>query len=348
MTSSFKQKRFTILTRISALLLPGLITISTTLVSCSVQNTQAQKPSVAFKTKVVRMGYQTSGDIVRIKGVLEKRLNPLGVSVEWAQFAAGPQLMEAMNVGRVDLGSVGETPPIFAQAAGTSLVYVAARKPTTGEGSGIVVPKDSPIKTLADLKGKRIVFQKGSASHYLLIKSLEEVGLKYSDIKPISMAPAEARSAFIQGKIDAWVIWDPHLALVQNVANARVIRDAKGIATQGGFYMASRNFAKDNPELVRVILEEIDNLGQWADSNTDEVAKLLAPELKIDMPILKVVANRRTYRLRPITSELMENQQKIADLFYQEKVIPKQLNIQEATLTPEQYAAITPTTISQK
>ncbi len=348
MVSSFQKQHFTIFSSLALLVIPGLLTLSTTLVSCTTQSLKGEPKSVGIKTKVVRIGYQTSGDIVRFKGVLEKRLTPLGVSVQWAQFPAGPQLMEALNVGKVDMGSVGETPPIFAQAAGASLVYVAGRKPSEGKGSALIVHDNSPIRSVADLKGKKVVFQKGSASHYLLLKALEEVGLKYSDIQPISMTPAEARDAFIQEKIDAWVTWDPHLALVQQKVNARVLRDANKIATQGGFYMASRNFAIENPELVRVIIEEIDQLGQWAEANTKDVAQLLAPELKLDLPILEVVSARKTYRLRPITPQIMEEQQRIADLFYQEKVIPKKIDIKEALLTPEQYAAITPETISQK
>ncbi|MEH1901068.1 MAG: sulfonate ABC transporter substrate-binding protein [Nostoc sp.] len=348
MITALKQPRVKIFQRFSLFLLPGLLTISTTLISCSVETPNSDNKTTGFNTKVVRMGYQSSGDIVKLKGLIEKRLQPLGISVEWAQFAAGPQLMEAMNVGRVDIGSVGETPPIFAQAAGTSLVYAASNKPTTGKGSAIIVQNNSPIRTLADLKGKKVVFQKGSASHYLLIKALEEGGLRYSDIQALSLPPSEARDAFLQRKIDAWVTWDPYLAVAQKKANARVLRDGSGIATQGGYYMAARKFTTENPKLVRLILEEIDNTGQWAEKNRSEVVKLLIPQLKIDQDILTTMVERRTFGLRPITPQIMENQQKIADLFAKEKVIPKPINIKEAMLTSEQYAAITPETISHK
>lgn len=349
MNIGFKQTKINIFQRFSLLLVPGLLTISTTLISCSVETPTTENKSKGFTATTIRMGYQSAGDLVRLRGGIEKRLQPLGVSVEWAQFAAGPQLMEAMNVGRVDIGSVGETPPIFAQAAGTSLVYIASRKPSTGEGSGIVVQNNSAIKTLADLKGKKIVFQKGSASHYLLVKALEEANLKYSDIQALSMPPSEARGAFIQGRIDAWVTWDPHLALAQKTANARVLRNAGGIATQGGYYMGSRQFATENPELVRLVLEEIDKVEKWAEQNQAEVVKISTPHLKIDEDIIAEMIKRRSYGLRAITPEIMAGQQQIADLFAQEKVIPKTINIKEAMLTPEQYAAITPKTmISQK
>lgn len=343
-----KPQRLQIFQRFMLFVVPGLLTISATLVSCSAHNSTGETKLQGIKTKVVRMGYQSSGDIVRMKGVLEKRLTPLGISVEWAQFAAGPQLMEALNVGKVDMGGVGETPPIFAQAAGAPLIYVAALQPTNGEGSGILVPKDSPIHTVADLKGKKIVFQKGSASHYLLVKALQEAGLKYSDIQAVSLPPADARDAFLQGKIEAWVTWDPYTAIVQRDSQARVLRNAKGISTQGGFYIATKQFVTDNPELTRIVLEEIDKVGAWAQANPKEAANLIAPALKLDPALVEIVTLRRRYRLRPMTPEIITEQQRIADLFHSIQVLPKAINLKEATLTPEQYATITPATISQK
>ena len=355
MTISISQNSTPLLKRIKLAIIPGLMAISATLISCSTAispsdnaaNTTGAKGdtkavSSQIKTKVVRLGYQSAGDIVKLKGVLEKRLEPLGVKVEWSQFAAGPQLMEALNVGKIDLGSVGETPPIFAQAAGSSLVYISGRKPSEGKGSAIIVQQDSLIKSVADLKGQKVVFQKGSASHYLLVKALDEVGLKYSDIQAVTLPPVDAREAFLQGKIDAWVVWDPHLAIAQDKGKARVLRDASKISTQGGFYIASRTFATENPEAIRIILEEIDKNGEWAEANRSEVVKLIAPVLKLDPTLLETTTGRTTYRLRAITPEILAEQQKIADLFTQEKVIPKKIDIKEAALTPEQYAAITP------
>lgn len=352
MIASVKQKQDSVLKRFTLFVIPSLLALSTTLISCSAPTNPSAtakseskgetKVSSVGKTKVVRLGYQSAGDIVKVKGVLEKRLEPLGVKVEWSQFAAGPQLMEALNVGKVDLGSVGETPPIFAQAAGTSLIYVAGRKPSDGKGQAVIVQEDSPIKTLADLKGQKVVFQKGSSAHYLLLKALEEGGLKYSDIRAVTLPPVDAREAFIQGKIDAWVVWDPHLAIVQEKAKARVLRDASKISTQGGFYISSRAFATENAEALKIILEEIDKNGEWAEANRSEVVNLVAPILKLDPKLLETVSNRTTYRLRAITPEILAEQQKIADLFTEEKVIPKKIDVKEAALTPEQYAAITP------
>ncbi len=321
----------------------GVFTLSTSLVGCSSQTTE--KTAVAsnnIKTKVLKMGYQTAGDIVKVKGVLEKRLKPLGISVEWSKFAAGPQLLEAMNVGSVDFGFVGETPPIFAQASSVPFVYVASSKPGTGEGTAVVVEKDSSIKTVADLKGKGLAFQRATAQQYFVVKVLEEAGLKLSDVKHINLTPLETRAAFERKSVEAAVIGDPHLAVFQKTGRVRILRNGKNITTQGGYWLGSRNFVQENPELVKAILEEINNIGKWAESNPREVAELISPEAKIDVLTLELVSKRRRYTLRRLSEEVLSGQQKIADLFYQQKFITKNINVKDATLSAEQYAAFTP------
>ena len=340
MVAIFKKRNFL------RFLVAGVFTLSTSLVGCSSQTTD--KSAVAssnIKTKVLRMGYQSAGDIVKVKGVLEKRLTPLGISVEWSKFAAGPQLLEAMNVGSVDFGSVGETPPIFAQASAVPFVYVASSKPGTGEATAVVVDKDSSIKTVADLKGKGLAFQRATAQQYFVVKVLEEAGLKLSDVKHINLTPLETRAAFERKSVEAAVIGDPHLALFQKTGRVRILRDGKNITTQGAYWLGSRTFVKDNPELVKAILEEINNIGKWAESNPRKVAELISPEAKIDVPTLELVSKRRLYTLRPLSEEVLSGQQKIADLFYEQKFITKKINVRDATLSSEQYATFTPTDV---
>jgi len=317
-----------------------------------VSNTKIAQASKTpgIKTNVLRMGYQQAGDLVRITKVLEKRLEPLGVKVEWAQFAQGPQLMEAMNVGRIDVGSVGETPPIFAQAAGAQIVYLVGSRQTkeSGKGSAIAVPPNSPIKSVKDIKGQTVVFQKASASHYFILRALEEVGLKYSDIKVQSLPNVEAASAFLQGRIPVWVTGDPHLARAEKEGKVRVLRNATGINSPGGYYVGIKQFAIDNPALLKIVIEEIDKIQKWAQAHPKETAELTAQYQKLPPEVMDVVIRRRTYGLRAISPALIKDQQRVADYFYKNGVIPKQVNVKEATLTPQQYAAITPTTISQK
>lgn len=306
-------------------------------------NTTASSANNSNQTKasVVKFGYQKSAILLKSKGVLEKRLKPQSVSVEWIEFPAGPQLLEAMNVGSIDFGHTGESPPIFAQAAGASLTYIAGIAPSPA-GQAILVPPDSPIKSVTDLKGKKVAFQKGSSAHYMLLQVLEKFGLQYSDIQPIYLPPADARAALVKGSLDAWVIWDPFYAAAQKAINARVLIDGTEVNKQGGYYLASRKFATENPETIKAILEEIKTLEDWSDKNRDEVAATLSPVLGIDLETMKTATQRRKFGVVPIDSNLVALQQKVADKFYELKLIPKQIDVKEAMLSPEQYAAFSP------
>ena len=282
------------------------------------------------QSSVVRIGYQKYGtvNILKTKKNLDERLKAEGVSVEWLLFPAGPQLLEAMNAGSIDFGHTGEAPPIFAQAAGAPLVY-AANEPPNPKGEAIIVLKDSQIKDVAGLKGKTVAFNKGSNVHYLLVEALKAGGLQYSDIKPAFLPPADARAAFEQGKVDAWAIWDPFYTAAKRATGARILKDGEGLVANREFYLATKTFAEQQPDRLKAILEEIQKIDDWAVSQPTEVAKLLSPELGIDVPTLEEVAKRRPYGVQPITEEVVAYQQKVADTFYELKVLPKQLKISE-------------------
>ncbi|ACC79375.1 sulfonate ABC transporter substrate-binding protein [Nostoc punctiforme] len=310
-------------------------------VSSSNPSATSVSNSASSKATVLRFGYQKSNILLRNKGVLEKRLSPNGISVEWIEFPAGPQLLEAMNVGSIDFGHVGESPPIFAQAAGASLTYVAGIA-SSPAGSAILVPQNSSIKKLTDLKGKKVAFQKGFSAHLLLVQALEKAGLKYTDIEPKYLPPADARAAFVKGSIDAWVIWDPFYAAAQEATKARVLIDGTGINKQGGYYLGTRKFVTENPRTVKAVLEEIQSLEEWFKQHREEVAQTLSSVLAIDRVTMGKATSRRTFGIVSIDDNLIALQQKVADTYYQLKLIPKQVNVKDAVLTQEQYAAFSP------
>jgi len=168
----------------------------------------------AARADTLRIGYQKAASLLTLQkqqGTLDKRLAALGVAVKWVEFPAGPQLLEGLNVGAIDVGFVGEAPPIFAQAAGARFVYIG-NDPAAPEAEAIVVPRDSALRSVADLKGRKVALNKGSNVHYLLVRALEKHGLKYADVTPVFLPPADARAAFEKGAVDAWVIWDPFQA----------------------------------------------------------------------------------------------------------------------------------------
>lgn len=289
----------------------------------------------ATAAKVVRIGHQKLDPftLVKARGGLEKRLQPLGISVEWKEFQSGPPMLEALNVGSIDIGRTGDAPPVFAQAANAPLLYIGGSAPKD-RSSGILVPANSAIQTLADLRGKKIAFTKGSSANYLLAKALKSAGIKWADIEPANLTPADARAAFQQGNVDAWVIWDPFYAAAQGQVDVRVVKDSKGLAANRDFYLANRSFAQANVKIIEAIREETQAVATWADANPAEVVKILAPILNVDVSILDVVTRRRSYGFEPIQADMVAEQQEIADTFFELGLIPKQLKVEEVVWKP--------------
>ncbi|MEG4572624.1 sulfonate ABC transporter substrate-binding protein [Microcoleus sp. N3A4] len=289
----------------------------------------------ATQAQVVRIGHQKLDPftLVKAKGGLEKRLQPLGISVEWKEFQSGPPMLEALNVGSIDIARTGDAPPVFAQAANAPMLYIGGSAPKD-RSSGILVSANSPIQTLADLRGKKVAFTKGSSANYLLAKALKSAGIKWTDIEPANLTPADARAAFQQGKVDAWVIWDPFYAAAQAQIDVRVVKDSKGLAANRDFYLANQSFAQPNLKIIEAIREETQAVATWADANPAEVTKILAPILKIDVSILDVVTRRRSYGFEPIQADMVAEQQEIADTFFELGLIPKQLKVEEVVWKP--------------
>ena len=281
--------------------------------------------------KELRIGYQKYGTLVILKarGTLEKRLAEKGIGVKWTEFPFGPPLLEAINVGSLDVGTVGEAPPIFAQAAGADLVYVG-NEPPAPTAEALVVPKDSPIKNVAELKGRKIAVAKGSNANYLLIKLIEKAGLKFSDVSVVYLAPADARAAFESGRVDAWSIWDPFLAAAEKQLGARVLADGRGAVANHQFYLAARGFAEKHPEIVHILLDEIAKIDQWGKQNPKEVAKFIAPLIGIELPVVELAAQRLTYGVKPVTDDVLAQQQKVADAFVELKLVPRPVRVADA------------------
>jgi len=288
-------------------------------------------PAHAAAPKEVRIGYQKYGTLTLLKGrgTLEKRLAEKNITVKWTEFPAGPQLLEGLNVGSIDFGTVGEAPPIFAQAAGANLVYVGNEPPSPGS-EAVVVPKGSALRSLADLKGKKIALNKGSNVHFLLVKALEKAGIAYADIQPVYLPPADARAAFERGAVDAWVIWDPFLAAAEKQLGARVLVTGQGLVANHQFYLASRGFAQQNPELVRIVLDELARVDEWGRTHPQEVAVILSAQTGLSNDVVALAGQRYSYGVKPVTPEVLKAQQDIADAFHKLKLIPKPIVVRDA------------------
>ncbi|EPJ5821832.1 sulfonate ABC transporter substrate-binding protein [Pluralibacter gergoviae] len=293
----------------------------------------ALSASAAAKApETVNIGYQKANifALLKYRGTLDETFKKQGIAVRWVEFPAGPQMLEGLNVGSIDLAATGDAPPAFAQAAKADLVYLG-HSPANPKTEAIVVPENSAIKTVADLKGKRVGLNKGSDVNYLLVKALEEAGLTYKDITPVYLPSADARAAFQRGAIDAWVIWDPYLAEVETNARARLIRNAEGLVPHYTFYLASRKFAEAAPDAAKQVLDELGKLSDWANAHQQDAAGILSASTGLDKGIWQKAIARSPYGAERMTPEVYDQQQALADTFTGIGLLPVKVDVRSAT-----------------
>lgn len=334
------------------------LVLATTLISCtSANNTannsspnqpvSANKPNSGGAKKVIRIVRikQLNGlAVLELKGLLAKALAPLGYEVKWAEFAAGPQELEALNANGLDIAYTAESPPVFYQAADNDLVFIGATD-RNGKGISLLVPKDSPAKSIEDLKGKRIAFQKASIGHYLAVRAFETAGLTINDFKSVFLTPPDAAAAFNQGALDGWFIWDPYVERVEASGVGRVLIDGDKLRDTRNFISTRRDYYANNKEAIKIFLSEYEKAEKWIKENPKEAAELLTDVTKIDVPTLLKMHAKYEFGLRPISQEIIDEQERVADFWFRLKLIPKRPDVKKGFLTPEEYASFIPSEV---
>lgn len=287
----------------------------------------------------LRIGFQKgSFNLVLLKslGLLDRHLKATPVS--WVEFPAGPQLLEALAVGSVDIGAVGDSPPVFAQAAGKELYYVGAEPPKP-DSSAILVKPDAAVKTLADLRGRRVALQKGSSAHFLLVQAVRRGGLQWSEIQPVYLPPADARAAFERGAVDAWAIWDPYYAAAEIDGQVRVLVTSRGLSANHSFYLASRALTGHEAAL-RTVFAALTETDAWVQANRKEAAQRFADFAGLGLATVhRVLERRQPSPVAPLTPAIVAEQQKVADAFAQLGLIPKPIRVADIVWQPGQALA---------
>ena len=282
----------------------------------------------------LRIGFQKgSFNLVQLKSLalLEARLP--GTRVSWVEFPAGPQLLEALAVGSVDFGGVGDSPPVFAQAAGKDLYYVGA-EPAKPDSSAILVKPDAPLKSLADLKGRRVALQKGSSSHFLTVQALKKGGLSWSDVQAVYLPPADARAAFERGAVDACAIWDPYYAAAEVAGGVRVLATSRGLTNNNTFYLASRALTLREP-VLRTLFAVLTEADAHVQAHRKEAAQRYADFAGLGLATVHRVLERRPPSpVGPLTAALVAEQQQVADAFAQLQLIPKPIRVADIVWRP--------------
>lgn len=294
---------------------------------------QSNQAAEVQPTTTISIGYQKYGvlPLLKARGTLENELKTDQIQVRWVEFPAGPQMLEGLNVGSVSFGEVGEAPPIFAQAANPNIRYFANQNPAP-KGEALIVHADSTIRQFGDLKGKRVALNKGSNVHYLLLKLLEKHNMDLNDIQVAYLSPADARAAFEKQAVDAWVIWDPFLAAAQEQLQVRILADGEGVVSNRQFYITDKEFAQQYPKVLAKLKVQLDETSRWAQNNPDAAANILEKPTGLSKTILRTSILRTGSGVSLITPSIAKDQQVIANAFYEQKLIPKTIQIQDALI----------------
>ncbi|KWW99556.1 ABC transporter substrate-binding protein [Carbonactinospora thermoautotrophica] len=304
-------------------LLAGLLA-SFTVAACGRADTGHAGSGGDLSRVILRVGDQKAGSQALLSAAGE--LDDVPYRIEWSPFQFGPPLLEAVNAQAVDIGGVGNTPPIFAAAAGAKIKVVAAHRQDMS-GAAILVPAGSPIRRVADLKGKRVAVAKGSSANYHLLAVLRKNGLAFSEIQVSYLAPPDALAAFTAGRVDAWTIWDPYTAQAQAAYGARVLVDGNGYSNGLAFQVAGERALADpgKAAAIRDYLTRLARARVWANQHPEQWAKVWAQQTGLPYEAVLTAARRSTTVPIPIDDAVVASEQEIADAFADARLVPRRI-----------------------
>ncbi|MFF2847960.1 ABC transporter substrate-binding protein [Streptomyces sp. NPDC058001] len=272
----------------------------------------------------LNVGDQKGGSesVLRAAGELED----LDYKIRWSTFTSGPPLLEAVNAKAVDIGAVGNTPPVFAAGAGSKITVVAASHGSS-RGEAILVRDDSPLKKPEQLKGKSVAVAQGSSAHFQLVASLKAAGLTLNDIEVKYLQPADALAAFTGGKVDAWAVWDPYTSQVLEAKQGRVLTDGDGVVNGLSFQVAAPGALKDKEKAAAIgdLVKRLQRAQDWVFDHPEEWAKVWAKDTGLPYEVALASVKRTNGTRVPVALDraAIASEQEIADTFAALKLIPR-------------------------
>ncbi|QGP78342.1 ABC transporter substrate-binding protein [Sphingobium sp. CAP-1] len=256
---------------------------------------------------------------------------PNNFDIAYSEFQSGHLVVEALNGGSLDYGGMSEIPPIFAAASTIQSFRQIAVAHGDVNNQVVLVPKESTAKSIADLKGKRVGYVRATTSQYFLIRMLEAAGLTWADIKPVPMGVTDGAAAFSQGALDGWAIYGFPIQRAIATEGARILRTAYGILS-GNYLVTAHVDALADPNRAAIIGDYLGLVRQaygWAAAHQDQWADVIAQDIGVPRAYVRDQFRRKSasYELRPVTPEAIASQQRVADLFFQQKLLPRPVDV---------------------
>jgi sulfonate transport system substrate-binding protein len=286
---------------------------------CGVAVAAAWEPlRVANQKAMIKVLLEASGELADVP-----------YRIEFSEFPAAAPLGEALNAGAVDIGGLGDAPYVFALGTGAPLKVVEIIRYQGRFTTAILVSKDAPLKTVAQLKGKRIATNRGSIGHYLLIKALHEAGLQTSQVSVVNLFPADARSALLNGEVDAWSTWDPYTSMAITQHEGRILRDSIGLLSSHLYFAATQQAVTDKRPQLEDFVKRVERAFLWVNHHHRAYAEAQSRVSGLPVEVHEESA-RGTQRSRvEISDEVIRDLQKVADLYLQEGVLSRAVDVSE-------------------
>ena len=284
----------------------------------SVQAADLQPLRVANQKSTIKALLEASGESQNVP-----------YEIKWSEFPSASPLGEALNAGAVDVGALGDAPYVFALGAGASIKVISIIHAEGRNTTALLVPKDSPIKTAADLKGKKIVTGRGSIGHYLAIKALNDAGLTTQDVQFIFLLPAESRLVLDNGTADAWATWDPYTTVVTSQSNARVLVSGKHLLSNHLYFAATGQAIADKRVQLDDFVARIDRAYAWANTHPEQYA---AAQAKITgLPLAVHIEVAQDTHLSPVTIDdtVIHGLQTTADTYVKEGLLSQHIDVSQ-------------------
>jgi sulfonate transport system substrate-binding protein len=261
-------------------------------------------------------------------------IGKLPFKANWSDFTSGPPMLQAMGSGSVDIGGVGDAPPVFA-AAGGEQVAIAGARATPDNAAALVVPKGSPITSPSQLRGKKIAVAQGSSADYHLLTVLNKAGLTTKDVTLDYLQPAEALAAFNSGHVDAWDIWSPYIEQVTGQDNARVLVNGSGYGSPYSFEVASRAALSDPAKAaaIRDYLKILNQAYVWSETHVQTWAKLWGDATGLPASVMVKASQDDVNKPATITPAVITAEQQLVTTFYKAGLIPTSVNMSSYTVT---------------